>query len=221
MDRARAHEDRAGGDLVAIRESHADRAAPVEQDAIHQRIAAHRQVGPLACGFEVRVVRRNAVAVAQRERGATEPGRVGSVVVVAGRVAEIDDRGRGTRRRAEATHRPARGRAGSVRRARAVHRRRSRRRPRRVRNAVEHLGPTPTRAAEVGRPPLVVVASCLGSRTVALTDDEPPAPRPRTYSDGCCPAARVATRSGHNRPGSINASKKFGDRTPTGPPPAR
>src|SRR5262245_7901017 len=47
----------------------------------------------------------------------------------------------------------------------------------------------------------------------ALTADEPPAPRPRTYITSGCPAACVATNAGHMRPGSITALMKLGLRT--------
>ena len=43
----------------------------------------------------------------------------------------------------------------------------------------------------------------------AFTDDDPPAPRPRTYNDSSCPAARVATRLGQMRPGTAIAPQKL------------
>ena len=51
---------------------------------------------------------------------------------------------------------------------------------------------------------------------MALIADEPPAPRPRTYSVGAWPGRRTATSSGHRRPGVVTAAKKFGPAMPGG-----
>ena len=80
--------------------------------------------------LEVRVVRRDAPAVAQRERHATDAGRVAGVVVVAHRVAEIRHRRAERHGRAAAARRTRGATAGSARPCRADRRRRSRGRPR-------------------------------------------------------------------------------------------
>ena len=51
---------------------------------------------------------------------------------------------------------------------------------------------------------------------IAFTDDEPPAPRPRTYRPSAWPAPRVAINPGQIRPGSPTARRKFGERSPAG-----
>ncbi len=119
-------------DLFAVRRAHAGRTPPVERDAFDERVPADREIGPGTSGFEVRVVRRDAVTVAQRQCAAADTRGVGGVVVVARRENRDRRSQCATRASNGGNAATAVGRAGSGHPCRAARRRRSRRRLRRA-----------------------------------------------------------------------------------------
>ena len=156
MDRARADDHLARGDVDAAGEAHPDRAPARERHPIDQRVAPHDEVRPRARGIEVRVVGRHPPAVAQRERPPADAGRAGRVVVVLPREAHVD----------QSRPQPCTQRRDLV----------EGKPPQRDRTALavlpvaaevgvvldpqkrlEHLGPAPAVAAQLVRPALVVV----------------------------------------------------------------
>ena len=66
MDRARADDHLAGGEVRAVGEPHADRAAAGERDPVDQCAAPYHEIRARARRVEVRIVGRHALPVAQR-----------------------------------------------------------------------------------------------------------------------------------------------------------
>ena len=156
VDRARADDHLARVDFLTGREAHADGVPAVEHHAVHQASPRTDEVRAVARGFEVRVVRRHPLAVAQRQREAADAGRAGRVVVVGTSGSRATSSRRAARGRVAAASSSGVATRGSDRPCRADRRRRSRRRPRRAgRRRASPASPSPR--TRTRRPAFVVV----------------------------------------------------------------